>query len=146
MPVIFRQGVDDVFAAVVVLLAGVEPNVVVQKNGKVRAENRSWDAAKRALLTNLQGFMDTLKGFRKVVDSFAVPPVNWREVRPYLALPHFAREVIERKNLAAAGLCEWVINIVRYHDILEEVEPKRQALAEVRLGSALHGGLVFSGF
>ncbi len=28
------KGVDDVFGAVVVLLAGLEPNVIVQKNGR----------------------------------------------------------------------------------------------------------------
>lgn len=33
-------GVDDVFAATMVLLANVHPNVVVQKNGKVK--DKSW--------------------------------------------------------------------------------------------------------
>ena len=64
------KGVDDIFAAVVVLLAGVEPNVIVQKSGKVRPENRNWDAAKRALLGNVQSFMDTLGGFKTLVDEF----------------------------------------------------------------------------
>ena len=30
----------------------------------------------------------------------------------------------------AAGLCSWVRNVVVYHDILENVQPKRAALAE----------------
>lgn len=34
------KGVDDVFAAVVVLLAGVEPAVIVQKSGRVKEEHR----------------------------------------------------------------------------------------------------------
>ena len=29
-----------------------------------------------------------------------------------------------------AGLCEFVLNIVQYHDIVITVEPKRKALAE----------------
>jgi dynein heavy chain len=34
------------------------------------------------------------------------------------------------KSAAAKGLCEWVINIVKYFDVIQVVEPKRQALAE----------------
>ena len=124
------KGVDDIFAAVVVLLAGVEPNVIIQKNGKVRTENRSWDAAKRALLSNIQGFIDTLKTFKAKVDAGLVPDVNWREVRPYLELEHFTPENILTKNRAAAGVCSWVVNIVTYRDIVVTVEPKRQALRE----------------
>ncbi len=49
--------------------------------------------------------------------------MNWKEVRPYLEMPHFRKEVIERKNMAAAGLCAWVVNIVIYHDILVRAPP-----------------------
>ena len=48
------QGVDDVFAAIMVLVAGIMKNVPVQKNGKVK--DRSWDAAKKGLLSNINGF------------------------------------------------------------------------------------------
>lgn len=41
-------GLDDVFAATMVLLAGVSPAVVTNKAGKVK--DRSWDAAKKQLL------------------------------------------------------------------------------------------------
>ena len=36
-------GVDDVFAAVAVLFAGVDPNVPVTKRGVVRDSDRAWD-------------------------------------------------------------------------------------------------------
>jgi hypothetical protein len=49
--------------------------------------------------------------------------------RSYLELPHFNKEVIYNKSRAAAGLCEWAINIVKYYDVVSEVEPKRQELA-----------------
>jgi dynein heavy chain len=49
--------------------------------------------------------------------------------RTYLDLPHFNKEVIFTKSRAAAGLCEWAINIVKYYDVVSEVEPKRQELA-----------------
>jgi dynein heavy chain, axonemal len=51
------SGVDDVFAAVMVLLAGVNPNIIVQKNGKVREKERTWEASKKALLGNINNFM-----------------------------------------------------------------------------------------
>jgi hypothetical protein len=49
--------------------------------------------------------------------------------RSYLELPHFDKEIIYNKSRAAAGLCEWAINIVKYYDVVSEVEPKRQELA-----------------
>lgn len=49
--------------------------------------------------------------------------------RSYLELPHFNKEIIFNKSRAAAGLCEWAINIVKYFDVVSEVEPKRQELA-----------------
>jgi len=49
--------------------------------------------------------------------------------RSYLELPHFNKEIIFNKSRAAAGLCEWAINIVKYYDVVSEVEPKRQELA-----------------
>jgi dynein heavy chain len=123
-------GVGDVFSAVVVLLAGVNNQVVVQKNGKVRDKDRSWDAAKKALLNNVNGLVDELKDFKNRIDDGSVPDVNFKEIRPFLALEHFNVEVIEKRNSSAAGLCSWVLNIVRYYDIVLEVEPKRQLLRE----------------
>lgn len=121
-------GVEDIFGAVMVLLAGVNPNVIVQKSGRVREKERTWDAAKKALLGNVNGFLDELKGFKLNIDEGSVPEVNWKEVRPFLQLEHFVPEIIEKRNSAAAGLCSWVINIVNYFDIVVTVEPKRIAL------------------
>ena len=70
------KGVDDVFGAVVVLMAGVDPNIITQKSGKVRPENRNWDAAKKALLSNVTAFIDNLKGFKAKVDAGDVPNIN----------------------------------------------------------------------
>eukprot|EP01038_Epipyxis_sp_PR26KG_P005447 gene5447-7540_t len=121
-------GVDDVFGAVMILLAGVNPNIIVQKNGRVREKERTWDAAKKALLGNINSFLDELKSFKMNIDEGSVPEINWKEVRPFLQLEHFLPEIIEKRNSAAAGLCAWVINIVNYYDIVLQVEPKRLAL------------------
>ena len=45
-------------------------------------------------------------------------------------MPGFAcRDIISNKSKAAAGLCDWAINIVKYYDVVSEVEPKRLELA-----------------
>ncbi|CAM9306399.1 unnamed protein product [Choristocarpus tenellus] len=127
-------GVGDVFIAVMVLLANMSPNVVVSKqSGKVRDKDRSWDSVKKSLLGNINGFLEELKGFKGAVDEGSVPAINLREVRPFLDLEHFNVEVIEKRNSAAAGLCSWVLNIVKYYDIVQTVEPKRRALKEANM-------------
>eukprot|EP00981_Chlorochromonas_danica_P012313 scaffold4815_cov184-Ochromonas_danica.AAC.1 len=123
-------GVEDIFSAVMVLLAGINPNILVQKNGKVREKERTWDYAKKALLGNVNSFLEELKSFKLHIDEGSVPEMNWKEVRPFLQLEHFSPEIIEKRNSAAAGLCSWVINIVNYYDIVLQVEPKRVALRE----------------
>lgn len=40
------------------------------------------------------------------------------------------QETMSNKSKAAAGLCSWAINIVRYYDVWSTVEPKRQELAQ----------------
>jgi hypothetical protein len=84
-------------------------NIITQKTGRVK--DRSWDASKKALLSNILGFLDALKGYKTHVDNFDVPNINWKEVRPYLALEHFNVQAIETKNRAAAGLCAWVVSV-----------------------------------
>ena len=70
------SGVDDVFGACMVLLAGVMPSIVTTKKGKVK--DRSWDASKKQMLSNVAGFLNQLLDFKTVVDAFTVPKVNWR--------------------------------------------------------------------
>ncbi|KAG2769665.1 Dynein alpha chain, flagellar outer arm [Phytophthora cactorum] len=124
-------GVDDVFSATMVLLAGVHPNVQVTKTGKVK--DVKWDTVKKQLLGNIPEYIEYLVGFKQVVDDGKVPPMNWKEVRVFLEMEHFNYDTILTKNKAAAGLCSWVINIVMYYDIVITVEPKRQALAAANL-------------
>ena len=62
-------GVDDIFASVMVLLAGINPNIIVQKSGKVREKERTWDFAKKALLGNVNAFLDELKAFKQNIDE-----------------------------------------------------------------------------
>ncbi|CBJ30911.1 Dynein heavy chain family dynein heavy chain [Ectocarpus siliculosus] len=122
------KGVDDVFAATMVLLAGTSPSVITTKAGKVK--DRSWDAAKKQLLGDIGGYIELLKGLKAGVDDNTIPAICWKEIRPFLALEHFTVDIIQSKNSAAAGVCSFVLNIVMYYDIVVTVEPKRLALAE----------------
>lgn len=38
-------------------------------------------------------------------------------------------EFVKSKSAAAAGLCAWVINIIKFFEVFCDVEPKRKALA-----------------
>ena len=51
-------------------------------------------------------------------------------IDPYLKDKEFNPEFIQSKSAAAAGLCSWVINIVRFFEVYCDVEPKRRALEE----------------
>eukprot|EP00698_Gefionella_okellyi_P005145 TRINITY_DN1471_c0_g1_i4.p1 TRINITY_DN1471_c0_g1~~TRINITY_DN1471_c0_g1_i4.p1 ORF type:complete len:2448 (+),score=753.76 TRINITY_DN1471_c0_g1_i4:538-7881(+) len=112
-------GVDDVTAAVMVLLS--------DKKGVIK--DRSWKEAQKAM-NNVDRFLQTLRNFKNEIDAGNVPAANFVAVRPYLKLEHFNRDKIYGKSRAAAGLCDWCINIVQYYDIVCSVEPLRQALAK----------------
>lgn len=51
-------------------------------------------------------------------------------MREYLNKAGFEPDNVRGKSVAAAGLCAWVINVVRYNEVYQEVKPKRDALAQ----------------
>merc|ERR1740117_1410357 len=116
------SGIDDVMAAVMVLLS---PQGKLQKD-------RSWGSAQKAM-KEVDKFIEQLFGFKTKIDAEEVPQANFKAVRPYLLLDDFQVEVIQRKSKAAAGLCGWVINITIYFDIVSDVEPKKRMLAAAEL-------------
>eukprot|EP00878_Enallax_costatus_P012531 GHUV01013087.1.p1 GENE.GHUV01013087.1~~GHUV01013087.1.p1 ORF type:complete len:2750 (+),score=1040.15 GHUV01013087.1:633-8882(+) len=108
-------GVDDITAVVIILLEG-------------NPKDKSWGAAQK-LMNNVDKFLERLRGYKAVIDQGQVAKKTVEACRSYLELPHFNKEIIYNKSRAAAGLCEWAINIVKYYDVVSEVEPKRQELA-----------------
>ncbi|XP_062965627.1 dynein axonemal heavy chain 9 [Cynocephalus volans] len=105
--------VSNVTAAVMVLMA---------PGGKV-PKDRSWKAAK-VTMAKVDGFLDSLINF----DKENIHENCLKAIRPYLQDPEFNPEFVATKSYAAAGLCSWVINIVRFYEVFCDVEPKRQAL------------------
>ncbi|CAJ0928425.1 unnamed protein product [Ranitomeya imitator] len=107
------SAVTNVTAAVMVLTA---------PGGRV-PKDRSWKAA-RVVMSKVDGFLDSLINFNKEnIHENCI-----KAIQPYLKDTEFNPEFITSKSLAAAGLCSWVINIVKFYEVFCEVEPKRQAL------------------
>ncbi|XP_037547527.1 dynein heavy chain 9, axonemal [Nematolebias whitei] len=107
--------VTNVTAAVMVLTA---------PKGKV-PKDRSWKAAK-VMMAKVDTFLDSLVNFNKE----NIPESSLKAIRPYLQDPEFQPDLVASKSYAAAGLCSWVLNIVKYYEVYCEVEPKRQALSK----------------
>ncbi|NWI70492.1 DYH17 protein, partial [Todus mexicanus] len=109
------QAVVNVTAAVMVLTA---------PGGKI-PKDRSWKAAK-VMMGKVDTFLDALKKY----DKEHIPEACLKAFQPYQSDPSFDPEFIMSKSTAAAGLCSWCLNIVRFYEVYCEVEPKRLALEE----------------
>ncbi|NXI37002.1 DYH9 protein, partial [Galbula dea] len=107
--------VSNVTAAVMVLMA---------PGGRI-PKDRSWKAAKAAM-ARVDGFLDSLIKF----DKENIHENCLKALQPYLQDPKFRPELVATKSYAAAGLCSWVLNILRYHQLYCQVQPKRQALSK----------------
>lgn len=122
-------GVPEVFAATIYLLAGYFNDAIeIDKNKKPK--DVSWKSALK-LMKSPEEFLAKLLSFKDVVDANQVPAINVNAVKnQYLTNPQFTPEAMATKSGAAKGVCSWVINIVKYYDVIQDVEPKRKALKE----------------
>ncbi|KAG7246190.1 hypothetical protein CRUP_000933 [Coryphaenoides rupestris] len=98
--------------------------VLMAPGGRV-PKDRSWKAAK-VMMAKVDAFLDSLVTFNKE----KIPEACLKAIQPYLKDPEFQPDLVASKSLAAAGLCSWVLNIVRFYEVYCEVEPKRQALSK----------------
>lgn len=79
---------------------------------------------------NPAAFLDELMSFKPKVDDDKVPAKNFAAIRETLAKEDFNVESISKKSGAAGGLCDWIINISAYYDVVVSVEPLRNAVRE----------------
>ncbi len=107
--------VINVTAAVMVLLS---------TNGKI-PRDRSWQKAK-IMMAKIDQFLESLVNY----DKENIHPNIITALEPYLKDKEFDPDYIRSKSAAAAGLCSWVINIVKFYEVYCDVEPKRRALEE----------------
>ncbi|ALC45571.1 CG41497 [Drosophila busckii] len=101
------KAVVNVCAAVMVLLA---------TNGKI-PRDRSWKTAK-LMMVRVDQFLNDLLHYNK--DN--IHPNIIETLQEYLKAM--------QKSVAAAGLCAWVINLHRYHQVFLIVGPKQKALQD----------------
>ncbi|CAG4954204.1 unnamed protein product [Colias eurytheme] len=106
--------VTNVTAAVMVLLA---------PGGKI-PKDRSWKSAKM-MMAKVDVFLEALIHY----DKENIHPDVIKAIQPYLKDSEFEPEFVRSKSAAAAGLCAWVINIIKFFEVFCDVEPKRKALA-----------------
>ena len=79
----------------------------------------------RLFLLKVDQFLDQLVNY----DKENIHESNLKAVQPYLDDPEFEPDFIRSKSGAAAGICAWCINIIKFYHVFCDVEPKRQALA-----------------
>lgn len=77
-------------------------------------------------MAKVDAFLDALINY----DKENIHPEIMKAIQPYLKDPEFEPEFIRTKSGAAAGLCSWVINIIKFYEVFCDVEPKRKALAQ----------------
>ncbi|KAM8934084.1 dynein axonemal heavy chain 11-like [Pelodytes ibericus] len=115
--------VTNVTAAVLVLLS---------PHGKI-PKDRSWKTAK-VLMSKVDEFLQNLINF----DKEHIPDATVKAIKDdYLKDLEFNPEFVRTKSSAAAGLCAWVINIIKFHEVYCEVDIKRQSLSQANTDLAL---------
>ena len=112
--------------------------MMAKKGTNLKKLDVSWNGAKK-FMGDANSFLNSLQAFDK--DGFLAE--NKVEVRKFTGPadnpnPAFTYDYMKSKSGAAAGLCDWIVNICIYHDIFLDVEPKRNQLkeAEAKLNDA----------
>ncbi|KAJ8937861.1 hypothetical protein NQ314_011689, partial [Rhamnusium bicolor] len=98
--------------------------VLFSKKGKI-PKDRGWKECK-VMMAKVDQFLYDLVYY----DKDNMLPEVVKATQEYLKMPDFNPEKIFAKSAAAAGLCSWVINILKYYDVFVVVEPKRKALEQ----------------
>ena len=106
-----------VTGAVMVLIQG-------QATGKI-PKDRSW-AKIKIMMSKVDQFLDSLVYYEKE----NIPGNVLTAMEPYLKDKEFDPDFVKSKSAAAAGLCSWVINIIKFYEVYCEVAPKRIALED----------------
>jgi len=111
------QGVPEVFAACMYLMAGHWPDIIEVDKNK-RPKSVEWKSCIK-MMKNPEDFVLRLQDFGKIVDDNQVVAGNVKIIKEtYISRPDFIPEIMEQKSGAAKGICSWVLNIVKYFDVI----------------------------
>jgi len=124
--------VSDTFHCVLHLLCKVVDDKMVptDKNGKLKTE-KPWSTS-LSLMGNPGALLEILNSLKEKIDTDQIPPNNFKAIRSTLANPEFTADIIKGKSSCAGGLCDFIINITAYYDVVVTVEPKKKAVAEAK--------------
>ncbi|GKT34970.1 Dynein beta chain, ciliary, partial [Aduncisulcus paluster] len=117
--------IEEVMNAVMILLS---PSGRIPKD-----RDLNWASAKK-MMGNVDAFLRKLIEY----DKEHIPEDVYSAVLPYVSKPDFIGEKMEKKSVAAAGICDWARNIVKFFDVYRVVKPLRDKLedANVKLQAA----------
>jgi len=122
--------VKRVFTCVINILANIDPEIPVDKKGRLKTEN-PWKTA-LATMKNPAGLLSTLNSLKDKIDQGQMPSQNMNANRETIADETFTKELITAKSQCAGGLCDFVLNITQYYNVVVSVEPKKAALAKAK--------------
>jgi dynein heavy chain len=111
-------GVDLVTSAVLILVEG-------------EYKNFKWERAKK-MMANVDQFKQKLVNYK----AEEMSEEDIKRLDPFLSNEIFDAKIMESKSAAAANLCNWVINIVRYNRIYVKVKPLMDQLDAARATKA----------
>ena len=90
-------------------------------------KQRDWANCKK-MMANVDRWLSSLRDY----DANCIPQACVDSIGDYIKDPSFKPELVKTKSQAAAGLCAWVVNMYRYHQIRCEVKPKEEKLVEAQ--------------
>jgi dynein heavy chain len=111
-------GVDLITSAVLILI-------------EREYKNFKWDRAKK-MMANVDQFKTKLQQFR----GEDITEDEIKKLEPFISNELFDVKVMEGKSMAAANLCNWVINIHKFNRIYVKVKPLMDSLEEARAKKA----------
>lgn len=101
--------------------------ILIEKEYK----NFKWDRAKK-MMANVDQFKQKLQLYR----GEDMTEDDIRRLEPFISNESFDAKVMESKSMAAANLCNWVVNIVKFNRIYVKVKPLMDQLEAARASKA----------
>lgn len=106
------------FAACMYLMAG-HWNETIEVDKNKRPKSVEWKSSIK-MMKNPEEFVSRLQDFGRIVDENQVVAGNVKIIKEqYIARPDFVPEIMEQKSGAAKGICSWVLNIVKYWEVIQ---------------------------
>ncbi|KAL7677340.1 hypothetical protein ACOME3_003576 [Neoechinorhynchus agilis] len=106
--------------------------LILLRDPKAKGE-LNWRAA-RSVMLNVTEFMYKLENY----DRDSIPVDTAKRIKKILRDEKLDPQAIRKKSSAASGLCAWVVNMIKYHEVFQGILPKKIALdrANAELESA----------